>query len=199
MAILAYPFEVRDSANTTTDNRKTGLTPTVGNGKTIAATPATVLASTVTIVEVISGHYAALYDAEANGDAAFPIDCAGGLTSPNDRYITLDLTRDPGRIIANLDSPISGIVNSIALGQTAFTVVADVANSTTTFTVSGLAASPASYLNMQIEFTTGSAANLKTRKTITAAATNGSNIKITVDTPFGTVPSAATPDTGSVI
>lgn len=106
MGTLAYPFEIRDSANSTTDNRKTGLAGSiaVGAGKTIAATPATVAASNVAIVEITGGHYAALYDPEAHGDAAFPLDCGATLGNPNDRYLTLDLTRDSGRILAGFNA-----------------------------------------------------------------------------------------------
>jgi hypothetical protein len=102
MATLAYPFEVRDSANTTTDNRKTGLTATVAAGKTLASTPAVVLASTVSVVEVGFGIYVALYDAVANLDASFPVDWGVALTNPNDRYGSLILTRDAGLILGSL-------------------------------------------------------------------------------------------------
>ena len=37
MATLAYPYSIRDSTNSTPDNRKAGLTPTVSAGKTLAA------------------------------------------------------------------------------------------------------------------------------------------------------------------
>lgn len=104
MTAMATPYSVRDSTNTTTDNRKGGLTPTVSNGKTLAASPATVLASTVTIVEIGSGDYIALYDAEANLDASFPIDWGSVLANPNDRYGTLVLTRDSGRVLGSLSA-----------------------------------------------------------------------------------------------
>jgi hypothetical protein len=76
-----------------------------------------VLASTVAVVEVVGGHYIALYDAETNGDAAFPVDCGASLTNPNDRYVTLDLTRDAGRILAGFSA--AGLV-SLAAGQLSF-------------------------------------------------------------------------------
>jgi hypothetical protein len=116
VSTLAYPYSVRDSTNSSTDNRKTGLTPTVSAGKTLAASPATVLASTVTMVEVGAGDYIALYDAEANLDASFPIDWGSALTNPNDRYSTLILTRDAGRVLGSLTA--SGA--DLNLAQTGF-------------------------------------------------------------------------------
>jgi hypothetical protein len=93
MATVAYPYEVRDLANTSGDNRMPGLTPTLSAGKTLTTTPTVVLASTVAIVPIGAGVYVAFYDAEANGDAAFPIDWGSSLTNPNDRYGSLILTR----------------------------------------------------------------------------------------------------------
>lgn len=167
MAVLAYPFEVRDSTNATTDNRKTGLAPTVSDGKTIAASPATVLASTVTIVEVVGGHYAALYDAEANGDAAFPIDCGASLGNPNDRYLTLDLTREPGRILGGV----------ILDGGS---VSASPAPSTTTFTASGanLHGGSPGYAGQQVRFSSGSLRGQ--RFPVAGHAASGSNHAFTV-------------------
>lgn len=122
MGILAYPYSVRDSANTSTDNRKTGLTPTVSNGHTLAASPAGVLSSTVTVVEIGFGDYVVLYDAETNLDASFPIDWGSGLSSPNDRYGTLILTRDAGRVLGSLTAagslPAAGSITSAAFTTT---------------------------------------------------------------------------------
>jgi hypothetical protein len=95
MAIFAYPIEVRDLANTTSDNRKTGLVPsaTISAGKTLAPVPVAVLASTVTLVEAAGGVYFALYDPDLNGEAVFPIDWGASLANVNDRYRALVLTK----------------------------------------------------------------------------------------------------------
>jgi hypothetical protein len=137
MGNLAYPYTLRDSANSSTDNRKAGQTPTISNGKTFAASPATVLATTVTFAELGTGAYEFLYDAEANGDAAFPIDwgAGSGLTNPNDRYDNLVLTRDSGRVLAGFDatghagvdwSRVSNQSGSVTLDQTMLAVVGSV-------------------------------------------------------------------------
>lgn len=125
MSTLAYPYSVRDSANSSTDNRKTGLTPTVSNGKTLVASPATVLSSTVTIVEIGFGDYIALYDAEANGDASFPIDWGSALSNPNDRYGTLILTRDGGRVLTALPNAAPGASGGLPTLNSSLNVSAD--------------------------------------------------------------------------
>jgi hypothetical protein len=105
MATLAYPYSLRDSANTTTDNRKSGMVPTIGNGNTLASPPVAVTAAgNVSFVEIGWGDYIFLYDAEVHGDASFPVDWGAALTKPNDRYGSLILTRDSGRVLASMQA-----------------------------------------------------------------------------------------------
>lgn len=88
------------------------------------------------------------------------------------------------------------VIAAINLAQMAATVVTDEANSTTVFTVSGLTVGVASLIGMGVEFTGGTAGNLKARQTITAAAINGSNVRLTIGNALAAIPAGG--DTVSI-
>lgn len=187
MAATAYPYSVRDSSNTTTDNRKTGLTPAVSAGKTLAASPAAVLANTVTVVEIAAGDYIAIYDAEVNGDASFPIDWGSSLSNPNDRYGTLILTRDAGRVIAGFNS--SGQVTPIAAESNVLRTGTAQAGTTTTITLdSGASATDGSYVGHSLILISGTGSTSARQVT----AYNGTTKVATVNRAWGTAPNNTT-------
>jgi len=105
--------------------------------------------------------------------------------------------------VDNLDASVNAVLTqatnvntSIAAAQTNVTVVADGANSTNVFTVSGVTAVPASLVGMSVEFSGGSAGNLKARKTIISSVVNGANVQVTVGNAFGVIPAVG--DTAAI-
>jgi hypothetical protein len=98
--------------------------------------------------------------------------------------VTLPAGYGPNTAGADLALVAQAVVGS----ETTITVVADAANSVSTFTVSGITQVLPGILGMFVEWTAGTAGNLKSRQPVSAAVANAGNVKLTIAGAFGAIP-----------
>jgi hypothetical protein len=155
VSTLYYLIEARDSTvSGGSDNRVTGLTPSVAQLKAVGSLTALSTALAV-VTEVGLGNYQVAYDPVTNGEAFLQLDLGSSLSNYSDRFPSLLLTKD-GAIIATYADPLArdlaayGTANTLGLlarmlfqtlGMLNLATVSDTTATATSFKVTAAAGS----------------------------------------------------------